>query len=174
MRPWTQWILASALGVAVAAGLACGPAPGASGPEAAQPTAGAASPEGPAGGAQASALAAQTWLDDFTLGHQVDTEGAIPLAKQGDDFKPGQTVYVAMEVGDAPAGAAVQVVFEDASGKTVAEDEKRVPIGAKYLYFDSGDTSSWKNGEYRAVISAAGRRVNDQHFRVSEVGGAAK
>ncbi len=152
---------ALALGVTLAltstAALACHPPGREAGAESAQPAAGAEAAQVAPSAAAAGAVEAQTWLDDFTIGHQVDTEGAIPLAQQGDDFTPGQTVYVAMEVGDAPAGASVHVRFEEKSGRTVAEDEKKVPVGTKYLYFDSGDTSSWKAGDYRAEIrSTAG------------------
>lgn len=163
--PTAALALGAALALALVGAFACRPSGQAEETEGAAPAAGAETAQG--GSATVGALSARTWLDDFTIGHQVDTEGAIPLARQGDDFAPGQTVYVAMEVGDAPAGASVHVRFEDAAGRTVAEDEKKVPRGAKYLYFDSGDTSSWKPGDYRAEISVGGQGVNGQSFKLS-------
>ncbi len=173
MRPMKSWIACSALAAVLAPilvlGMACRPAASPSQKAGGQAAAGGGTAQAAAGSeasGEPGASAAQSWLDDFTIGHQVDTEGAIPVAKRGDDFTAGQTVYVAMEVGEAPAGAAVHVAFEDGSGRTVAEDEKKVSMGAKYLYFDSGDTSSWAAGDYRATISVAGRSVDDQHFTV--------
>ena len=165
------WIPAVGLGLVLSVGLACGSGASSEKEEAGR-AAGAAESAQAAPASEPGALEAQSWLDDFTIGQQVDTEGAIPLAQQGDEFTPGQTVYVAMAVGDAPAGASVEVKFEDASGQAVAQDEKKVPLGAKYLYFDSGDTSSWKPGEYVARISVSGRSVNDQHFTLTPAGGS--
>ena len=47
----------------------------------------------------------------MTVGHKVGADGTIAEADQGDDFAPGDAVYVAMKVGDAPAGSQVKVVW---------------------------------------------------------------
>src|SRR5436309_8371358 len=45
---------------------------------------------------------AQTMIDDVTIGHKV-VDGTIPQADQGDDFAPGQPIYITMKVADTPA-----------------------------------------------------------------------
>src|SRR5688572_8441210 len=53
---------------------------------------------------------AQTMIDDVTIGKEVGADGMIATENQGDDFAPGDTVYLTMNVADAPAGSAVKVV----------------------------------------------------------------
>ncbi len=175
--PFAFWISAVALGLALGMGLACGPGASPSREEGRQTAAGAdaaqaATPSEPA--AAAASPEAPSWLGGFRVGHTLDADGTIPSAQQAHDFTPGETVYVSMEVGHAPAGASVQVAFEDASGQVVAQDEKKVPLGATSLYFDSGDTSGWMPGDYRVEISVGGRSVNAQHFSLKPVDGAPK
>ena len=55
-----------------------------------------------------SPMEAQARIDDVTIGHALGADGAIATDQTGDDFAPGQPVYIAMEVGDTPAGSAVK------------------------------------------------------------------
>lgn len=149
--------------------LACGPAgeEGAGGPaseEAGTPTGAAAGEPGP--------LGAESWLDDVSIGHAVDPQGAIPAESVGSEFAPGEVVYVSMAVGDAPADAAVHVVFYGAGGEKVAEDEKKVPAEARYLYFDSGDTRNWEPGSYRVEVAVDGEVVGEQEVKLAAPGSA--
>jgi hypothetical protein len=135
--------------------LACSPADEKPGAAAGEPAADAEPAESP------SALEAERWLDDFSIGGEVDPRGAILAEAAREEFEPGETVYVSMAVDDAPAEAAVHVAFYDAGGQKVAEDEKKVPAGALYLYFDSGDTANWAPGEYRVEIAVDGEVVDE-------------
>jgi hypothetical protein len=112
---------------------------------------------------------AQMWLDDFTIGNNVQTDGSIAMGDQGDDFAPGEKVFVSMEVGDAPAGATVRVDFlrEDDEDRPVATTESVVPADAHYLSFEA-DTTGWMLGDYRAEVWVGDERVNEQHFQVVE------
>lgn len=121
---------------------------------------------------EAGALEAERWLDDFSIGGEVDPRGAIPAEAARDRFSPGETVYVSMAVDDAPADAAVHVVFYDASGRKVAEDEKKVPAEALYLYFDSGDTANWPPGDYRVEIAVDGEVVDERALTLAAKEGA--
>lgn len=145
--------------------LACSPAD--EEPEAAtrEPAADAEPAESP------GALEAERWLDDLSIGGEVDPRGAIPAEAAREEFAPGETVYVSMAVDDAPADAAVHVAFYDAGGQKVAEDEKKVPAAALYLYFDSGDTANWAPGEYRVEIAVDGEVVDEQALTLSASGG---
>lgn len=148
--------------------LACGPdgdGSGEAGPAAedaateAEPTAGPGDPV---------ALDAEGWLGDVSTGRAVDPRGAVPADSAGGEFAPGELIYVSMEVGDAPADAAVHVAFYDPAGEKVAEDEKKVPAEARYLYFDSGDTRHWEPGDYRVETSVGGRVVDEQELTLVE------
>lgn len=148
--------------------LACGP----SGSE--EGRGGPASEDAGASGDSASetgaphAVEAESWLDEVSVGRAVDPQGAIPAESLGSEFAAGEVVYVSMAVGDAPADAAVHAVFYGAAGDKVAEDEKKVPADARYLYFDSGDTRNWEPGTYRVEVAVDGEVVDEQEITVAE------
>jgi hypothetical protein len=147
--------------LALVGAVACTPAEdeepaAAPGPEAAAPAAG-----------EAGGLEAERWLGGFTVGREVDPQGAIPVESLATEFGPGETIYVSMAVEDAPADAAVHVVFFDPQGGNVAEDEKKVPAAARFLYFDSGDTAHWLAGEYRVELSVDGEVVGEERVTLT-------
>src|SRR5688572_20091792 len=111
-----------------------------------------------------SPVNAQTWLDDFTIGSELDSSGAVVAGKTGDDFAPGQPVHIAMEVGDAPEGSAVKVVWYGPNETPMGEDTKTVSSGQKYLNFSAEDTQSWQKGDYRAEVWVGDEKVNQQMF----------
>lgn len=111
---------------------------------------------------EAGAAKALLWLDDVATGGEVDPRGAIAEGSAREGFRPGETIYVSMAVADAPTEAAVHVVFYGASGERVAEDEKKVPAAASFLYFDSGDTTNWPAGSYRVEIFVDGEVVEER------------
>jgi L,D-peptidoglycan transpeptidase YkuD (ErfK/YbiS/YcfS/YnhG family) len=113
-----------------------------------------------------SPVNAQTWLDDFTIGSELGPDGAVAAGKTGDDFSPGQPVHVAMEVGDAPEGAAVKVVWFGPNETPMGEEEKMVSNGQKYLSFSAKDTQSWQKGDYRAEVWVGDEKVNQQMFQI--------
>jgi hypothetical protein len=117
---------------------------------------------------EAGAPEAGGWMGDVQVGRRVDAEGAIPPAQQGEAFTPGETVYVSMAISDAPADASVHVVFENRAGEKVAEDAKKVPAEARYLYFDSGDTAHWTPGGYRVVIAVDGQVISTEELTMSD------
>lgn len=96
------------------------------------------------------------WLGEVRVGGSVDPAGAVPVESATDRFAPGESIYVSMAVADAPENAAVHTVFLDAAGEKIAEDEKKVPAEAQYLYFDAGDTVNWLPGEYTIEIAVDG------------------
>lgn len=111
---------------------------------------------------------AQTWLDDFTIGSEIGADGMIPADKTGDDFAPGQPVHITMEVGDAPQGAAVKVVWYGPNEAKIGEETKQVTPGQQYLGFTAADTSSWAKGDYRAEVWVGDEKVNQQQFQIVE------
>ena len=111
-------------------------------------------------------IEAQAAIDDVTIGHGVDSSNTIPQDQQGDDFSPGETVHVSMEVGDTPAGSAVKVVWYGPGDTQVGESTKTVNAGEKYLTFQSPGTSSWAKGDYRAEVWIGDEKVNTQQFQI--------
>lgn len=117
-----------------------------------------------------SPLNAQTWIDDVTIGHELSTDGSVLIGEGGDDFAPGETVYVAMEVGDAPEGAAVMVMWYGPAETAIGDgEEKFVAPDQKYLNF-SADTTGWQVGDYRAEVWVGDEKVNEQHFQIVTAG----
>jgi hypothetical protein len=117
---------------------------------------------------------AQTMVDDVTIGKSVATDGTIAADQQGDDFAPGDPVYLAMKVGDAPAGSAVKVVWYGPGETRIGEEEKTVAAGTPTLSFKSGDTASWAKGDYRAEIWIGDEKVNTQQFNIVDKSEAGK
>lgn len=113
-----------------------------------------------------SPIIAQTWLDDVTLGHEMNKDGSIPAGKTGDDFAPGKTIHMAIETTDAPADAAVKVVWFGPGDAKLGEEDKKVEAGKKYLHFHAPDTKSWAKGDYRVEVWVGDERVNTQQFQI--------
>ena len=109
---------------------------------------------------------AQTMIDDVTIGHSVAADGTIPADQQGDDFAPGDPIYIAMNVGDTPAGSAVKVVWYGPNETQVGEETKNVAAGEKTLSFQAADTANWAKGDYRAETWIGDEKVNTQQFQI--------
>lgn len=168
-RTWSSWLrpaCGAALCAAALALPACGPAGEEAGEEPAAEETGAPSDAASEAG-ESGALDAEAWLDHVSIGRAVDPRGAVPPDRQGTDFAAGDVVYVSMAVGDAPPDAAVHVVFYGADGGKVAEDEKKVPAQASYLYFDSGDTRNWEPGTYRVEVAVDGDVVTARNVTLA-------
>lgn len=116
---------------------------------------------------------AQTMVDDVTIGKKVGADGMIATEDQGDDFAPGDTVYITMNAADAPAGSAVKVAWYGPGETKINEEEKSVPTGTQYLTFQA-DTSSWEKGDYRAEVWIGDEKVNTQQFQIVDAENAGK
>lgn len=116
---------------------------------------------------------AQTFIDDVTVGHKVGADGMIATEDQGDDFAPGDKVYVTMKVADAPAGSVVKVAWYGPGETKINEEEKAVETGAQYLTFEA-DTASWQKGDYRAEVWTGDEKVNQQQFNIVDSSEAGK
>jgi len=119
-------------------------------------------------------VTAQTMLDDVTLGHNVSADGTIPAADQGDDFAPGDSIYLTMKVGDAKAGSAVKVAWYGPGEMKIKDEAKTVNPGDQYLTFEAANTSSWKKGDYRVEVWIGDEKVNHQEFNITDKSEAGK
>jgi hypothetical protein len=119
-------------------------------------------------------ITAQTWLDDFTIGHELNADGSVNAGTGGDDFAPGQPIHLAMEVGDAPPGSSVKIVWYGPNETKIAEETKPVVAGSKYLNFSATDTGSWAKGDYRVETWIGDEKVNSQQFQIVDAAGAGK
>lgn len=161
-------IVALTLAAVLPLALACKPREGAE-PDDASDTAAQATPAEIPGADQPSDLSpvgAQTMIDDITIGKQLGADGTIPAEAQGDDFAPGDTIYLTMDVGDAPAGTEVKVIWYGPGDAKIGEDSKTVATGVATLSFQAADTASWQKGDYRADVWAGDEKVGDQNFNV--------
>jgi hypothetical protein len=117
---------------------------------------------------------AQTYIDDVTIGHNVSSDGTIAAADQGDDFAPGQPIYITMKVADAPAGSQVKVAWYGPGETKIKDEQKTVNAGDKYLSFEAANTASWQKGDYRAEVWIGDEKVNTQQFNVTDQSKAGK
>jgi hypothetical protein len=155
---------------------ACGREEASEAPTAAADSAATGTPveqPGTGSAADTSPVNAQTWIDDVTIGTEASADGSIPADKVGDDFAPGQPVVVAMQVNDAPADAAVKVIWFGPNDTKVGEETKNVASGQQYLNFAASDTKAWQKGDYRAEVWVGDEKVNEQQFNVTDVSKAA-
>lgn len=112
---------------------------------------------------------AQTMVDNVTIGHEVAAEGEIPAESQGDDFAPGETVYVSMNVEDVSTGTPVKVVWYGPGERKLSEQVKDVPAGDASLTFQSDeapDKGFWRTGDYRVEVWVGDEKVNTQQFQI--------
>ena len=116
---------------------------------------------------------AQARIDDVSIGHAVGADGAIATDQTGDDFAPGQPVFIAMEVGDTPAGSAIKVAWFGPGETRVGEETKTVATGQRYLNFKA-DTTGWAKGDYRAEVWIGDEKVNTQQLQIVDPGQAGK
>jgi hypothetical protein len=111
---------------------------------------------------------AQTMVDDVTIGHKVGSDGMIAAADQGDDFAPGDPIYITMKVADAPAGSKVKLAWYGPGETKIKDEEKAVNPGEQYLTFEAADTGSWQKGDYRAEVWIGDEKVNQQEFNITD------
>lgn len=116
----------------------------------------------------ATDMEAMIWIDDPTLGSEVGADGSIPLGSTDNDFTPGDPIYVAMEVGDAPAGANVRVVWYGQNDQILHEETK--PVAGTYMNFQAPDTAAWTVGDYRVEIWANGAKAHEEDFNIEAAG----
>jgi len=119
-------------------------------------------------------VTAQTMIDDVTLGHRVAADGTIAAADQGDDFAPGQPIYLTMKVGDAPAGSQVKVAWYGPGEQKIKDESQTVKAGETYMTFKVSDTGSWKKGDYRAEVWIGDEKVNQQALNITDKSEAGK
>ena len=121
-----------------------------------------------------SPVNAQQWVDDVTIGHDLAADGSVTAGQGGDDFAPGQTVHLAMDVDDAPENTAIKVVWYGPNETKINEETKNVAPNQKYMTFSATNTSSWAKGDYRAEVWVGDEKVNQQQFQIVPASGAGK
>lgn len=106
-------------------------------------------------------------IDDVSIGNELNEEGAIAFGKNDDDFAPGETAYVAMEVGDAEIGSSVELVWYGPDGMEAGSDSKIIADGMHYLNF-AVDTTGWPVGTYRGEVWYDNELVNEFEMNLEE------
>lgn len=104
-------------------------------------------------------VTAQIYIDNVQVGTGVDMNGKVPTEKRTDRFAPGDTVYLSMEVTDAPAGSRVRVtLLDEDTNEEVWSEEADVPAGQSYINF-ALDGDELEPGPYRAEVIIGDERV---------------
>jgi hypothetical protein len=169
MRVNNKWLCVT-LALSLPLAMGCGREP-AETEDAEDVTTGTAPAEVPGvdGTSDVSPVMAEMAIDDIKVGGALDAQGTIATEEGGDDFAPGDDVYVAMEVGDVPAGSTVQVRWFNTEGDTkVGEESKAVAEGTSFLNFKAPDTSSWAKGDYRVEVWYGDEKVAEEQFNLTD------
>ncbi|MGA7615994.1 MAG: hypothetical protein WBX15_12530 [Thermoanaerobaculia bacterium] len=120
--------------------------------------------------ARMSPVAAITWVGDYTLGKSLNMDGRIPRGMTDNDFNPEDDVYIAMEVGAAPAGTKITAVWYEPDGKVVDEATKVVESRENYMHFrmppNGKEGKKLLPGTYLVAVYADGTLVHRTDFHV--------
>jgi hypothetical protein len=117
---------------------------------------------------------AQAMVDDVDIGLAVAADGRIPTRSLTDDFVPGETIYLTMDVSDATPGTAVKVVWYGPGEKRIGEESQKVANGSSVLSFKKDGTQGWAPGDYRAEVWLGDEKVNDESFNIVSARTASK
>lgn len=90
-------------------------------------------------------------VDDVATGTRLGDDGAIETGYNDDDFAPGDTVFVAMEVGDATAGSTIEVVLYGPDGMEGISASQLVEADQHNMSF-AFETDGWEVGTYRGEV----------------------
>jgi hypothetical protein len=105
-------------------------------------------------------------IGDINLGHQVSADGSIAADQKGNNFTPGQPIYLAFRIGKAPAGTLVTVDWFGPDNQPLGSDQKTVTRGETAMDFTSKDTTGWGKGDYHADITVGGQKVDTGRFSI--------
>jgi len=111
-------------------------------------------------------ITAQRWIDDVQVGRALDMNNRVPGTASADTFTLSDTIYVSMEVTDAPAGSAVRVtIMNRVTGESLWSREKSVPPGRSHLHFNLG-ARTLGAGDYRVEVVVGDEPVATRSFKV--------
>lgn len=106
---------------------------------------------------------AQSWIDDVKTGKTLDSEGKV-AEHEKVTYRVGDTVFVSMKVGDAPANAAVMAVWKASPGdREINRETKNVTAGQKILSF-SQSSKGWGAGTYTVDVFIGDEKVGSETF----------
>jgi hypothetical protein len=130
------------------------------------------SPENADSSASGPSTSPEDAINTVTVGHQLAADGSIAGYQKNPKFKPGLPVFVAFNVGGAPAGTIVHIDWMGPNGEKLLSDDKQVSPGQTNMSFTVRDTRAWEGGDYRADLTVAGQKVDSEHFKVAGGNGA--
>ena len=118
----------------------------------------------PANKEVASTVAIKATSATYAMGTSFTREGAIAAESAGDSFRRGPEIYFAIDVASASTDQKIDIDWVDSLGRIARHETQVVPEGTQYARFATGDTSAWRPGAYRAVITINDRKVNETRF----------
>lgn len=117
----------------------------------------------------ASANRPEFWLKDFTLGNDLMSNERVAMPEGSMGLRPRDTIYFAMDVGDAPPNANVEVVWHDPQGQVIHRESKTLQPGQEYVHFEGPDTTDWTTERtYRIDVVANGQVANRTEFELEQ------
>lgn len=101
-----------------------------------------------------------------TLGRDVGPEGDISEAQRAEEFAPGESIQLAVEIAEPVPNTPLRVVWYGPDEMVLREDVKEISGQDKYVNFSAEESRDWDPGEYRAEIWVNDKKVSERRFAV--------
>lgn len=105
--------------------------------------------------------------DTFALGSRLTPAGAVADNSVEELYARGGKLFVSVDLtGSSRPTRDVEVRWVTSNGKQVRRDRGVFDVKKRYATFQSGMTSAWSAGNYRAIVVIDGREVAERPFRL--------
>lgn len=101
---------------------------------------------------------------EVRMGKGVSADGMVPAGLRTDDFRPGDTIFIAARF-RGMEGQPVTVSWLGPGGFPAGSETGTVNAGGT-IHFRKADTSSWIPGDYRVTLSAGSRTLVSEQFHI--------
>jgi hypothetical protein len=123
----------------------------------------------PAAGATSGATAAADpnrpiVIDNFSMGTRLGPHGGIAKGANERMFAPGELIYLAMELKNAPVGTSVRVVWKAQGDIVLGEETKEVLPGQRFMNFAADSSSLPLEPKYHAEVFVNGKSLAKVEF----------
>jgi hypothetical protein len=103
-------------------------------------------------------------IGNFGLGTRLGPHGGIAKGASDTQFAPGQLIYLAMELKNAPVGTVIHVVWKAQGDLVLGEETKEVRPGQRFMNFAADSSSLPLEPKYHVEVFVNGDRLAQLEF----------
>jgi hypothetical protein len=103
-------------------------------------------------------------IDNFSMGTRLGPHGGIAKGTNATMFAPGELIYLAMELKNAPVGTSVRVVWKAQGDIVLGEETKEVLPGQRFMNFAADSSSLPLEPKYHAEVFVNGKSLAKVEF----------